>query len=121
MTASRTIESRGELAGIGVEIYWDVGATDIVTRINWATFKPGASQAKSVYVKNTGNVPVTLKMTCSDWTPPEAADHLDMSWNKEGENLLPDEVVGAVLVLAVSEAISGITDFSFDITIEGTG
>ena len=121
LSASRTIGIRGALKTIDVEVYWDSGCTDTVTAINWNILEPDVSLTKTVYVKNTGNAPLTLKMTCSDWIPPEAIDHITLSWNKEDVIVEPGAVVAAVLTLSVSSAIYGITDFSSNITIEGTG
>ena len=121
LSASRTIASRGVMKAVGVEVYWDSGCTDTVSAINWGILEPGDSLTKTVYVKNTGNAPVTLKMTCSGWDPPEAVDHFTLSWDKEGAVIPPDAVVAVVLTLSVSDAIYGITDFSSTITIEGTG
>jgi len=120
-TASRTIEIRGAMKAVDVEVYWDSGFTDVVTAINWAILEPDVSLTKTVYVKNTGNAPLTLSMTSSDWDPPEAETHIVLSWNKEDVVVEPGAAVLAVLTLAVSAAISGVTDFSFNITIEGTG
>jgi len=120
-TASRTIISRGAMKAVGVEVYWDSGCTDVVTAVNWAILEAGASLAKTIYVKNTGNAPVTLSMTCSGWDPPETVDHFTTSWDKEDAVITPGAVVAVVLTLSVSEAIYGIADFSFIITIEGTG
>lgn len=120
-TASRTIEIRGAMKAIKVEVYWDSGCTDTVSAINFSILEPDVSLTKTVYVKNTGNAPLTLSMTCSDWLPPEAETHITLSWNKQDVIVEPDAVVLAVLTLAVSAAIYGITDFSSTITIEGTG
>lgn len=120
-TSSRTIEIRGAMKAIGVEVYWDSGCTDSVTAINWSILEPDISLTKTVYVKNTGNAPLTLSMICSDWVPPEAETHIVLSWNKGDVVVEPGAVVLAVLTLAVSAAIYGITDFSSTITIEGTG
>jgi len=106
---------------IDVEVYWDSGCTDTVTAINWAILEPDVSLTKTVYVKNTGNAPLTLSMTSSGWIPPEAETHIALSWDKEGATLEPGAVVGAILTLSVSAAIYGIVDFSSTITIEGTG
>ncbi len=121
LTASTTIEIRGAMKAIDVEVYWDSGCTDTVSEVNWKILEPGDSVAKTLYVKNTGNAPLTLKMTCSGWNPPEAEDHINLSWDKEDANVNPDAVLGAVLTLSISPSISEIKDFSFTITIEGTG
>ena len=121
LTASRTIAIRGAMKAIDVEVYWDSGCTDTVSAVNWDILEPGGSPAKTIYVKNTGNAPLTLSMTCSGWTPPEAVDHITLSWDKEGVTVEPNAVVETLLTLSVSEAIYGITDFSCTITIEGKG
>ncbi len=121
LTASRTIEVRGAMKAIDVEVYWDSGYTDTVSAINWTILEAGATAEKTIYVKNTGNAPVTLKMTCSGWDPIEAEDHITLSWDKEDANIDPDVIVEAVLTLSVSPSISEITDFSSNIIIEGTG
>jgi len=75
--------------------------------------------AKTIYVKNTVNAPLTLKMTCSGWNPPEDGDNITLSWDKEGAMVNPDAVGGVVLTLSISQYISGITDLT--IIIEGIG
>jgi len=46
---------------------------------------------------------------------------LTLTWNREGQQVNPDEVVGFVIILSVSEDITGISTFSFDTIISGTG
>lgn len=121
LSASRTISSLGTMKAVDVEVYWDSGCTDTVSAINWAIIEPGYSGTKTIHVKNTGNAPLTLNMICSDWTPAEAETHITLSWNKEDIVIPPGVVLDTVLTLSVSAAISGITDFSFNIIVEGTG
>ena len=109
------------MKAIDVEVYWDSGYTDTVSAINWTILEPGDSVEKTVYVKNTGNAPLTLKMTSSDWDPIEAEGQITLSWDKEDAELGPYAIVAAVLTLSVSPSISEITDFSSNIIIEGTG
>jgi len=60
-------------------------------------------------------------MSSTGWIPVEAENFLSLTWDVEGAAVEVDGVVQAVLVLEVSESITGITDFSFSIVIEGTG
>ena len=76
---------------------------------------------KTVYVKNSGNSGLTLNMSSNGWIPVEAENFLSLTWDVEGAVVEADGIVQAVLVLEVSESITGITDFSFSIVIEGTG
>jgi hypothetical protein len=73
-----------------------------------------------VYVKNTGNAAVTLNMTTSAWSPSSASSYITLTWNQTGTVLQAGGVVTAGLTLTVSSSISGITSFSFNITISGT-
>ena len=121
LTTSRTLSSSGTVEGIGVEVYWDSGCTQTAISVDWGYAEPGDVVTRTVYVKNSGNTPMTLSMTYSDWDPVEAGDYLSLSWNREGATLDDGEVVQAVLTLTVSDQITGITTYSFNIVIEGTG
>ena len=121
LTTSRTLSSSGTVEGIGVEVYWDSGCTQAASSVDWGYAEPGDVVTRTVYVKNSGNTPMTLSMTYSDWDPVEAGDYLSLSWNREGATLDDGEVVQAVLTLTVSDQITGITTYSFNIVIEGTG
>jgi hypothetical protein len=73
-----------------------------------------------VYVRNEGTVSVTLNMTKGNWNPSSASSYITLTWNKEKYVLPAGQVVTAVLTLSVSSSVSGVTSFSFDITITGT-
>ena len=121
LTVSRTLSSTGSVKAINVEVFWDLACTQVVSSIDWGTPEPGDSIARTVYVKNTGNAPMYVSLSASGWVPVEAGNYLTMSWDREGAVVAADEVVQALLTLDVSGSITGITDFSFDIVIEGTG
>jgi len=121
LTTSRTVGSSGTVKAINVEVYWDLGCTQVVDQIDWGILEPSDTPTKTVYVKNTGNAALTLSMTYSGWDPPEAGSYITLSWDKESSTVDPDGVTGAILTLSVSGSISDITTFTFDITIEGTG
>lgn len=121
MTNSKTIGSLGTVKAINVEVYSDSGCTIVLSDIDWGTLNPGDSMDKTVYVKNTGNYPMSLSMSYSGWDPVEVGNYITLSWYREGATLNQGESFGAVLTLSVSDTISGITSFSFNIVIEGTG
>jgi len=121
LTTSRTIGSSGTVKAINVEVYWDFECTNVVSEIDWGAIEPGELVTKTVYVYNTGNTAMTLSMTYSGWVPIEAGNYITLSWDREGVTMDPDAVVAAVLTFSVSESISGIENFSFNIVIEGTG
>lgn len=121
LVTQKILSSSGSVKAINVEVYWDVECTQVVTSIDWGNPEPGDSLNRTIYVKNTGSAPMTLNMSCSGWSPTEAANYLTLSWNRDGAQVNAGEVVNAVLTLSVSSFVSGITDFSFNIVIEGSG
>ena len=121
LTRSISIPSSGVIKAINVDVYWDVGCTQNVTEIDWGTPAPGDVVNNVVYIKNGGTSLVPLSMLSSGWDPAGAGSFLTLTWDREGAPVDAGGVVQALLSLDVSGAITGITDFSFDIVIEGTG
>ncbi|MDH5788694.1 MAG: hypothetical protein OEZ40_10430 [Candidatus Bathyarchaeota archaeon] len=114
------ITNNGNVEAVGVGVYWDNHCTDNVTSIDWGFLEPGAVTNRTVYIKNSGNVPAMLNMTTADWSPNEAYGNITLSWNREGYLLDSGLVVQMVLTLSVSSEIAGVASFSFDIIITGT-
>jgi len=120
LVATRTISNTGNLKAIGVGVYLDSSCTNPVSSIDWEVLDPGAKVNRTIYVRNEGNVAVTLSMTTGNWNPSSASSYITLTWNREGYVLSTESVVKAVLTLSVSSSISAITSFSFDIIISGT-
>ena len=121
LTRSISIPSSGVIKAINVDVYWDIDCTQNVTEIDWGMPAPGDVVNNVVYIKNGGTSLVTLSMLSSGWDPAGAGSFLSLTWDREGATVDAGGVVQASLSLDVSGAITGITDFSFDIVIEGTG
>ena len=121
LTGSRTLPSTGTIMAINVEVYWDVAGTQNVTSIDWGIPAPGDIVNKTVYVKNTGNNAMNISMSTSSWVPAGASTYLSLSWDQEGASVAAGGTVQAIISLDVSSGIAGISDFSFNIVIEGTG
>jgi hypothetical protein len=117
LTTTQKMTSTGSISAIGVSIYSDNACTIPLTSISWGTLNPGSSINYTIYLKNTGNIPVTLSMTTSNWNPSSASGYMTVTWNRGGYGLAAGTVVQAVLTLTVSSSITNITSFSVDITI----
>jgi hypothetical protein len=91
-----------------------------VTSIDWGSREPGDVISRTLYVKNSGNVPAILSMTTENWLPSGANESISLSWNRPAYVLQADDVVSATLTLTISSDIEGIESFSFDIVITGT-
>ena len=118
---SISLSNVGTVKAIGVRVYWDSSCGDPVGSIDWGLVEPGATKNITVYIKNEGSAPVTLSLATDNWSPPNAPDYLSLTWDYGGQVIIVDEVVQLTLSLSVSATIDGITSFSFDIVIIGSG
>ena len=121
LTVSKTLSSTGTVKAINVEVYWDSSCTQVVNSIDWGIPGLGDTVSQTVYVKNDGNAPMNVILSASGWSPVGADTYLGVSWDREGASIAAGEVLQAVITMDVSSSITGITNFSFDIVIEGTG
>ena len=121
LVSTKTITSTGVLATTNLGLYSDSACTQSLASIDWGTISPGGSVNRTVYVKNLGNTQVTLSMAKTNWNPSTADGPLTLTWNRESTVLAANQVSTATLTLTVSSTASGITTFSVDIVISGTG
>jgi hypothetical protein len=115
------LSSVGTVKAVGVGVYWDSGCSQAVSSIDWGLADPGSVKNVTVYVKNEGNAPTTLSLQTINWNPAEAADYISLSWDYGGQAIGDNQVVAVTLSLSISSNIQGITTFSFDIVIVGSG
>lgn len=121
LTTSKTLTSSGSVKTINVEVYEDDLCTQVMNSIDWGTPKPGEEVYQMVYIKNPSSAPLNVSMTTSNWTPVEAANYITLTWDSEGASIDSDQVLQTFLMLSVSDTITGVTEFSFNIVIEGAG
>jgi hypothetical protein len=121
LSAQRAIPSSGMVVAVNVGVFSDAGCTQNLTSIDWGSVYPGSSVPKTIYVKNTGNAPITLSMTTTAWNPTVAAGQINVAWDKENAVLSPSQSTSATLTLTVSPSISSVTSFSVSIVITGSG
>jgi len=114
--SSLRIQGRGSIAKINLEIYADEAGTKIVNAIDWGIISPGGRSEVTIYIKILGNVPANLSVTTSNWNPSGAQQYMTLSWDYNNVPVVPDEIRPVKLTLSISEAITGVTDFSFDMT-----
>jgi hypothetical protein len=118
---TETISTVGSLKTIDIEAYWEENLTNRVTGIDWGKLEPGNQKSFSIYLHNKGNSAVTLSMSTSNWNPSAAATYLTLNWNYNGQTIEADKNLQVTLTLSVNASITGITNFSFDIIVVGTG
>ena len=121
LNVQRAIPSSGLVVAVNVGVYSDAACTLNLTSIDWGNVYPGGSVPKTIYVKNTGNAPITLSMTTASWNPTIAAGQINVAWDKENTILNAGQSTSATLTLSVSQNVSGVTSFSMNIIVSGSG
>jgi hypothetical protein len=117
--ATQTIPSSGTVTTVNVGVYLDDQCTQNCTSISWGIIHPDDSTNRTIYVKNTGTVPITLAMTTGTWDPTDASDYLTLTWDQEGKELAIGESISANLTLSAASYTGDLANFSFDIVIAG--
>jgi hypothetical protein len=120
LSSSQNVDLDGTITAVNVEVYSDSGCTQPCSNIHVGTLSPGSTFTKTVYVKNTGTVPVTLSMTTSNWNPTAASSYLTLSWNRQNYVLNQGLSREATLTLTVAANTNDLETFSFSATITGT-
>ena len=121
IVTDKTVSNVGSVKAIGVGVYSDENCTSEVSFIDWGMLEPGSSENVTVYIRNEGNSVASLSMDTSNWIPSNASDYITLSWDYGGVSITPGEVVQVTFSLSVSASIEGITSFSFDIVVVGSG
>ena len=120
LVSSQTIPNSGVITSANIGLYSDSSGTQSISSISWGTVTPGNIITRTLYVKNTGNIPLTLSMTKTNWIPTSANGPITLLWDRDSTLLNVNQVVAATLTLSVSSSTNGITTFSFNIIITGT-
>jgi hypothetical protein len=115
---NETLPSSGNIAALDLSVYADSNCSQVLESINWGTIMPGDNVTKEIKIKNTGNTPIILNMTTTDWKPKKVDQQIAITWDKEGKVLNPHEMVRATLRLTVAENATTINDFTVTIEIK---
>ena len=119
---SQPIHTSGVIASAGIEIYQTANLGEKLTQIDWGTFEAGGGAYIDCWIKNTGNVPVTLKTSTNNYLPLESQTWLTLTSNITSTFVLQqNSAVVCRLTLLSSPLITGITNFSFDVIVTATG
>jgi hypothetical protein len=123
LVATQTVTNTGNInvvASVALGVYSNSACTNVLSSIPWGTLNPGVLATQTIYVKNQGNVNVTLTMTTGNYTPASIISYLTVTWDRQNYVLTPSSSVPAVVSLSVSSNVSSSTSFSFDINITAT-
>jgi len=106
---------------VKIGVYSDKNCTRILTEINWGTLNPGLTAKYLAYIRNEGDVPVSLALSTNNWNPSQARGYMALTWNHTGSTLPIRTVRATEFQLKVFSNVTGFTDFSFEIIITAGG
>jgi len=116
------VQNGGTVKSVNLNVFWERNCINEVTFIEWGSLAPNSSKTVTTYVKNTGELPISLSMYTEKWKPKKASEFLQLDWNSEGLSLRPGQVGAVNFTLKVFEnATNQINFFNFTIVVVGTG
>ena len=119
---TQTIHATGKVKTVGCQVFFDAAATQPVSNIDWGVLEPNSALNITIYVKNTGNVPVNWTTSTSNWNPPSASVYIIFVADWKGAvNTPPGAVVAVVFTESISADVTGFTTYSYDINISASG
>ncbi len=102
-----------------LKIYADSSLTAAVSEINWGEIPAGGNSTATIWVQNSGTVPLKLSMTYQNFNPPVAQNYITIQWNQQDTILGVGQAVPANFVLKVSPLVLDVTNFSLQLSING--
>ncbi len=114
-----SINTQGTIMAIGVAFYSNSAGTTAVSQINWGTVAPGQTVDVTLYMESTSNVAASVSMAVGNFSPASGSSYLACTWNFNG-TINPGQLVPVVFALTVATTITGITSFSFSISVVAT-
>lgn len=122
VTTTQSVPTSGSITAIstvGVAVYSDAACTQPLTSVTWGNINPSSQTTRTIYVKNTGNVPETLSMNTNGWSPANSNSYLSCTWSPLVTTIAAGASTSATLTLAASSN-AAITGFNFNVVITGT-
>jgi hypothetical protein len=93
LTIQKNIHGSGSIKGVGLGVYWDLQCKNATSSIDFGMLEAGSHKDFTLYLKNEGNTDLILNMTSKNWDPTETANYMSLTWNREGQQISPDQVI----------------------------
>ena len=90
-----------------------------VSEINWGSIDAGGNSTATIWVKNSGTVPLKLSMTYQNFDPPVPKNYITLQWNQQDTVLSVGQSVPATFLLQVSPLVLDVTTFNVQLSING--
>jgi hypothetical protein len=116
-----SVNTSGNIKAVGISVYSDPLGTVVATKVDWGMVAPGQTVNANLYMKSTSNVAGSVSFAVGNFVPASGSTYLACTWNYSGGVLNPGVIVPVTFTLTVASTITGITSFSFDIGVVGSG
>jgi hypothetical protein len=84
-------------------IFADAACTKQISTVQWGTLQPSGSATMALFIKNSGNMPLTLTLTENNWSPATAQNYLTLSWNQENTKIQPGASQTVTITINVNQ------------------
>ena len=111
------IQGGGIIRTVGLKAFIDPDLTVEAATIDWGHMSPGDNSSVTLYLKSTSTIPAELTFSTENWEPSAAQLFFTVTWNYNQQILDPSQVIPVIFTLRVSENVSGVTMFTFDLII----
>jgi hypothetical protein len=102
--ANHHLPSLAVIKTIDVETYWDSAAQNKIDVIDWGEIEPGKSVDITFYLKSVSNFDVTVDLVLTDWSPPNIAEYVSITWDYDDSVLEPRELIQVTMSLSASSS-----------------
>ncbi len=121
LTSMVNIPNTGVFAGTNVGVYTTSACTANLTSISWGTVRSGQAYTRTGYIRNNGNLNMTLALSTMNWNPAALSSVLSVIWNyPTAMKLAPGQIVAVIWTLTIPSGVTGYSTFSFDMLVAGT-
>jgi hypothetical protein len=102
-----------------VKAFWDNGATQEISAIDWPNLLPDSTQNKTIWLKNLGAASVNVTLGITDWVPLSASNYFHISWDRDNQTITPGFTLSCTVTLNVfaNITLTSISSFSYNMTV----
>lgn len=101
-------------------IYWNSNCTTKVTSIDWGNMTPGQEKTTTFYIRNEASSPTFLAGIDKNWNPTTAQSYIHFTFDSDDQKIQAGQTKKVTCTLTVSIEITNISNYSFDILLQGT-
>jgi hypothetical protein len=119
MTYTASLQTNGTSGQVAIGLFSDSGLTQPFSVYGWGNIIPGQTLSRIVYVKNTGNIGVTLNVLYV-WANATQAQYFTTSSNYAGQTISSGSSIPVTINLLAGADLSKVPTWAFRIDFVAT-